>query len=173
MRAHREIHVGDRAAWLRAAVLGANDAIVSTASLMVGVAAASTSREAVLVAGSMSMAAGELVSVSSQRDAEEADLQREKSELATQPEAELEELVKIYVERGVDEALARQVAEQLGAKDRLGAHMRDELDLDHARRCAWSWAERSRWGSRPRSAACSASPCERGRAAAQAAIDAA
>jgi len=136
-RAHREKHTGDRAGWLRAAVLGANDAIISTASLMIGVAASNATRSAILVAGvaglvagAMSMAAGEYVSVSSQRDAEEADIEREKRELATAPRAELEELVHIYVQRGLDEKLAREVATQLSAKDQLGAHLRDELQID-------------------------------------------
>ncbi|MEQ1619750.1 MAG: VIT family protein, partial [Terricaulis sp.] len=132
-----------RVGWLRAAVLGANDGIVSTASLIVGVAAANASREAVmvagvagLVAGAMSMAAGEYVSVSSQSDTEQADLTRERGELASQPEFELEELTQIYSARGVEPALARQVAEQMMAKDALGAHARDELgisDLTRAR----------------------------------------
>ena len=134
---HRELHRGGRAGWLRAAVLGSDDAIVSTASLMVGVAAAAASKEATLiagvaglVAGSMSMAVGEYVSISSQRDAERADVKREKAELAAQPEAELNELAMIYVERGLSKELAMKVAEQLGAHDRLGAHMRDELGID-------------------------------------------
>lgn len=135
-RTHREEHRTERIGWLRAAVLGANDGIVSTASLVVGVAAASTGRTEVLiagvaglVAGAMSMAAGEYVSVSSQEDTEKADLARERDELATQPEAELAELTGIYVQRGLDEELARQVAEQLMAKDALGAHARDELGI--------------------------------------------
>jgi VIT1/CCC1 family predicted Fe2+/Mn2+ transporter len=134
--AHKEIHHTDRIGWLRAAVLGANDGIVSTASLIVGVAAASTGRNEVLVAGvaglvagAMSMAAGEYVSVSSQADTEQADLARERSELATIPARELDELAGIYVERGLDPALARQVAEQLTAKDALAAHARDELGI--------------------------------------------
>ncbi len=133
---HREVHRTDRIGWLRAAVLGANDGIVSTASLIVGVAAASTGRNEVLVAGvaglvagAMSMAAGEYVSVSSQADTEHADLTRERTELATIPERELDELTGIYVERGLDPALARQVAEQLTAKDSLIAHARDELGI--------------------------------------------
>jgi VIT1/CCC1 family predicted Fe2+/Mn2+ transporter len=124
---------------LRAAVLGSDDAIVSTASLMLGVLASSASRGATLiagvaglVAGAMSMAVGEYVSVSSQRDAERADIAREKQELAGQPQAELRELATIYVKRGLDEALAMKVAEQLSAHDRLGAHMRDELGIDQA-----------------------------------------
>lgn len=118
-------------------MLGANDAIVSTASLMIGVAASSASRQAILVAGvaglvagATSMAAGEYVSVSSQRDAERADIERERRELATSPHAETEELVSIYVRRGLEEPLAREVAAQLSAKDRLGAHLRDELGID-------------------------------------------
>jgi len=135
-RTHREEHRTERIGWLRAAVLGANDGIVSTASLVVGVAAASTGRTEVLiagvaglVAGAMSMAAGEYVSVSSQEDTEKADLARERDELATQPEAELAELTGIYVQRGLDEELARQVAAQLTAKDALGSHARDELGI--------------------------------------------
>jgi len=136
---HREGHKSGRAGWLRAAVLGSDDAIVSTASLMLGVAAASASKEAILVAGvaglfagSMSMAVGEYVSVSSQRDAEQADVEREKKELAGQPQAELRELAMIYVKRGLEKDLAMKVAEQLSASDRLGAHMRDELGIDQA-----------------------------------------
>lgn len=125
--------------WLRAAVLGSDDAIVSTASLMIGVAASAASKATVLLAGvaglaagAMSMAVGEYVSVSSQRDAERADIELEKSELADQPQAELNELAMIYVKRGLDRELAMRVAEQLSAGDRLGAHMRDELGLDRA-----------------------------------------
>jgi VIT1/CCC1 family predicted Fe2+/Mn2+ transporter len=136
-RAHRETHLSGRAAWLRAAVLGSDDAIVSTASLMIGVAASSASKSSVLiagvaglVAGAMSMAVGEFVSVSSQRDAEEADIEREKRELASTPDAELNELAAIYVKRGLDKELAMKVAEQLSANDRLGAHVRDELGID-------------------------------------------
>lgn len=132
-----EQHRSGRAAWLRAAVLGADDAIVSTASLMIGVAASAASREVILVsgvaglvAGAMSMAVGEFVSVSSQRDAERADIERETPELATQPQAEMLELASLYEARGVEKALARQVAEQLSAHDRLGAHLRDELGID-------------------------------------------
>lgn len=132
----RENHLIGRVGWLRAAVLGANDGIISTASLMVGVAAASASRSqalvagvAGLVAGAMAMAAGEYVSVSSQADAEAAELTRERGELAAQPASELEELAQIYVARGVETALARAVAGQLMAKDALGAHARDELGL--------------------------------------------
>jgi vacuolar iron transporter family protein len=136
-RRHREIHRSGRAGWLRAAVLGADDAIVSTASLMIGVAASSASKEAILVAGvaglvagSMSMAVGEYVSVSSQRDAERADVEREKGELANQPQDELDELATIYANRGLDRELAMTVAKQLSAHDRLGTHMRDELGIE-------------------------------------------
>ena len=135
-RLHRESHRIDRVGWLRAAVLGANDGIVSTASLIVGVAAASQGRGpilvagvAALVAGAMSMAAGEYVSVSSQSDTERADLAKERAELETQPEHELEELTQIYVARGVEVGLARQVAVQMSANDALGAHARDELGI--------------------------------------------
>jgi VIT1/CCC1 family predicted Fe2+/Mn2+ transporter len=134
---HREIHRSGRTGWLRAAVLGSNDAIVSTASLMIGVAAAEASTDAILtagvaglVAGSMSMAAGEYVSVSSQRDAETADIERETGELTSSPEAELDELTAIYVNRGLDKELAHQVAVQLTERDKLGAHLRDELGID-------------------------------------------
>jgi VIT1/CCC1 family predicted Fe2+/Mn2+ transporter len=133
---HRESHLIDRIGWLRAAVLGANDGLISTASLIVGVAAASPSRNEVLVAGvaglvagAMSMAAGEYVSVSSQADTEKADLARERRELEEQPEAELDELAQIYVDRGVAPDLARQVAQQMMAKDAFAAHARDELGL--------------------------------------------
>lgn len=138
MRAHShpETHLVERIGWLRAAVLGANDGIVSTASLIVGVAAASASTSDVLVAGiaglvagAMSMAAGEYVSVSSQFDTEKADLERERQELASQPDFEREELAQIYMQRGLDQALARQVADQLMARDALGAHARDELGM--------------------------------------------
>lgn len=132
-----EHHFSERIGWLRAAVLGANDGILSTASLMVGVASANTGRGAVLLAGvaglaagAMSMAAGEYVSVSSQSDTEKADLAREKDELERIPEKELEELRQIYVKRGLDSALALQVAQQLTAHDALGTHMRDELGLN-------------------------------------------
>lgn len=135
-RLHRESHLVQRIGWLRAAVLGANDGIVSTASLIVGVAAASASASEVLVAGvaglvagAMSMAAGEYVSVSSQSDTEQADIARERSELATQPEFELQELTQIYVDRGLAVDLARQVADQLMANDALAVHARDELFL--------------------------------------------
>ena len=134
--AHREWHRSERIGWLRAAVLGANDGIVSTASLVVGVAAANAARQDVLIAGiaglfagALSMAAGEYVSVSSQSDTEQADLARERHELATQPEAEEDELSGIYERRGLDPELARAVARQLMAKDALGAHARDELGL--------------------------------------------
>lgn len=133
---HPESHLVARIGWLRAAVLGANDGIVSTASLIVGVAAASAATSEVLVAGvaglvagAMSMAAGEYVSVSSQSDTEQADLARERAELASQPEFEREELTRIYMDRGVDADLARQVADQLMAKDALTAHARDELGI--------------------------------------------
>jgi VIT1/CCC1 family predicted Fe2+/Mn2+ transporter len=133
---HKESHLVERIGWLRAAVLGANDGIISTASLILGVAAAATAKNDILlagvaglVAGAMSMAAGEYVSVSSQSDTEQADLAREKSELLEDPEFEKEELAQIYVERGVDAELARQVAGQLMAKDALGAHARDELGI--------------------------------------------
>jgi vacuolar iron transporter family protein len=133
---HSEIHMVHRIGWLRAAVLGANDGLVSTASLVVGVAAAGSGRPEILiaglaglVAGAMSMAAGEYVSVSSQTDAEQADIARETKELKETPEGELDELTNIYVERGLDEDLARQVAVQLTEKDALGAHSRDELGI--------------------------------------------
>ncbi|PSC03548.1 hypothetical protein SLNSH_18065 [Alsobacter soli] len=133
---HREAHLIQRIGWLRAAVLGANDGIISTASLVVGVAAAAAGPGEVivagvasLVAGAMSMAAGEYVSVSSQADTEEADMARERRELATMPEAELEELTQIYVARGVEPDLARKVAEQMTAKDAFGTHVRDELGI--------------------------------------------
>jgi VIT1/CCC1 family predicted Fe2+/Mn2+ transporter len=135
-RSHRERHLVHRIGWLRAAVLGANDGIVSTASLMVGVAAAAQGRGGVLiaglaglVAGAMSMAAGEYVSVSSQSDTETADLARERAELKAQPEAELQELAGIYVKRGVSPELAREVAAQLTSGDALAAHARDELGI--------------------------------------------
>jgi vacuolar iron transporter family protein len=131
-----ETHRSDRAGWLRAAILGADDGVVSTASLMIGVAASTASRANVLVAGvaglvagAMSMAAGEYVSVSSQRDAEEADSEIEKGELAANPRGELRELAQIYQRRGLEPGLAMQVAEQLSHRDRLGAHLRDELGL--------------------------------------------
>jgi VIT1/CCC1 family predicted Fe2+/Mn2+ transporter len=133
---HREIHLVERIGWLRAAVLGANDGIISTASLILGVAAAAATKSDILlagvaglVAGAMSMAAGEYVSVSSQSDTEQADLARERRELSDDPEVEKEELAQIYVNRGVEPELARQVALQLMAKDALGAHARDELGI--------------------------------------------
>lgn len=133
---HAERHRTDRIGWLRAAVLGANDGIVSTASLVVGVAAANSNEGSILVAGvaglvagAMSMAAGEYVSVYSQADTEQADLARERTELATDPAAEHRELTNIYVGRGLDTALAEQVAHQLMAHDALGAHARDELGI--------------------------------------------
>lgn len=137
---HSENHLVSRIGWLRAAVLGANDGLISTASLVVGVAAAATQRSEImlagvagLVAGAMSMAAGEYVSVSSQADTEQADLDRERKELADEPALELDELTNIYVERGVTPELARQVAEQMTAKDAFAAHARDELGIvDHA-----------------------------------------
>ncbi|MGB3787678.1 MAG: VIT family protein [Phormidesmis sp.] len=135
-RMHTERHYADRIGWLRAAVLGANDGIVSTASLMVGVAAANTAQNGVLitgvsglVAGAMSMAAGEYVSVSSQADTEMADLAREKLELEQDADSEQAELAEIYVNRGLDSSLAQQVAQQLMAHDAIAAHMRDELGL--------------------------------------------
>jgi VIT1/CCC1 family predicted Fe2+/Mn2+ transporter len=136
LRTHPERHNASRIGWLRAAVLGANDGLVSTASLVVGVAAAAPGPGAVLVAGvagtvagAMSMAAGEYVSVSSQSDAEQADLARERAELKASPEAELAELAGFYRERGLDPATAREVARQLTAHDALGAHARDELGI--------------------------------------------
>jgi len=133
---HGKRHRSQRMGWLRAAVLGANDGILSTSSLIVGVAASSAGRGAVLtagiaglVAGALSMAAGEYVSVSSQRDTENADLKRERHELATDAEGELVELTGIYMQRGLDRTLARQVAEQLTANDALAAHARDELGI--------------------------------------------
>jgi vacuolar iron transporter family protein len=136
MMRHRERHRTERIGWLRAAVLGANDGIVSTASLVVGVAAGGAARAEILLAGiagvaagALSMAAGEYVSVSSQADTERADLALERTELATDPEAEERELTAIYVQRGLDPALAKTVAHQLTAHDALGAHARDELGL--------------------------------------------
>jgi VIT1/CCC1 family predicted Fe2+/Mn2+ transporter len=135
-RSHHEMHLIERIGWLRAAVLGANDGIVSTASLIVGVAAAANGKSEILiagtaglVAGAMSMAAGEYVSVSSQADTEAADLARERRELQEKPEAELDELAGIYEKRGLDNALARKVAEELMRHNALEAHMRDELGL--------------------------------------------
>lgn len=134
--AHAELHRTDAIGWLRAAVLGANDGLISTSSLVVGVAAATTTRDPVLVAalaglvaGALSMAAGEYVSVSSQADTERADLERERGELAATPEREHAELAGIYVSRGLTPELANQVADQLTAHDALGAHARDELGL--------------------------------------------
>ena len=134
---HSETHRSSRAQWLRAAVLGADDAIVSTASLMIGVAASSASKQAVfvagvagLVAGAMSMGVGEYVSVSSQRDAQQADIDQEKEELATKPHDELSELATLYERRGVDKAVSLEVARQLTAHDQLGAHLRDELGIE-------------------------------------------
>ena len=135
---HQERHLVERIGWLRAAVLGANDGIVSTASLIVGVAAAASGRAEILlagaaglVAGAMSMAAGEYVSVSSQSDTERADLARERAELAASPVLEQAELAAIYQARGLDAATARDVARQLMASDPLGAHARDELSITH------------------------------------------
>lgn len=136
-RGSPERHKSQRASWLRAAVLGADDGLVSTASLMLGVAAATNTRAAVLTAGlaglasgASSMAAGEYVSVSSQRDTELADLETERRELAEVPDAELDELAEIYRRRGLNPTLARQVAVELSAHDTLAAHARDELGLD-------------------------------------------
>ena len=133
---HSESHLVERIGWLRAAVLGANDGIISTASLILGVAAAAAAKSDILlagvaglVAGAMSMAAGEYVSVSSQSDTEQADLARERRELSEDPEFEKKELAQIYVARGLEPQLARQVALQLMAKDALGAHARDELGM--------------------------------------------
>jgi vacuolar iron transporter family protein len=137
-RLHLENHLVSRIGWLRAAVLGANDGIVSTASLIVGVAAASPSKPAILiaataglVAGAMSMAAGEYVSVSSQADTEKADLDRERAELAASPASERSELAAMYISRGLEPNLAAQVAEQLMRHDALSAHARDELGISH------------------------------------------
>ncbi len=133
---HSESHKAERIGWLRAAVLGANDGTISVASLVIGVAAAGVPQQSILltgvaglVAGAMSMAAGEYVSVQSQADTEEADIEREKRELATEPERELEELTSIYVSRGLDEPMARLVAVSLMSKDALAAHVRDELGI--------------------------------------------
>ncbi len=141
MRSHAEGHHGTRLNWLRAAVLGANDGLISTASLVAGVASASTGREPVviaalagLVAGALSMAAGEYVSVSSQSDSEQADLARERVELATTPDVEQAELAAIYVQRGLTPDLADQVATQLTAHNALEAHARDELGLSEITR---------------------------------------
>ena len=136
LKLHAERHMVSRIGWLRAAVLGANDGIISTSSLIVGVAAANASNESIfltgvagLVAGAMSMAAGEYVSVCSQSDSEKADIARETEELAENPQGELNELTEIYLSRGLTPSLARQVAEQLMARDPLAAHIRDELHL--------------------------------------------
>ena len=136
-----ELHRSERAGWLRAAVLGANDGIVSVAGLVVGVAAGGVGHGAILaagvagtVAGAMSMAAGEYVSVQSQADTERADIDAERRELSEEPEAELEELARIYRHRGLEPGLARQVAEQLTDHDALGAHARDELGLSESLR---------------------------------------
>ena len=133
---HRESHRGERIGWLRAAVLGANDGTISVASLVVGVAAAGASQDSLLltgvaglVAGAMSMAAGEYVSVQSQADTEAADMAKERNELEAEPERELAELAAIYIGRGLDEPLARQGAEKLTAGDALAAHARDELGI--------------------------------------------
>ncbi len=136
IKLHKEGHLFQRSNWLRAAVLGANDGIVSTASLIVGVASASAERQDILlagvaglVAGAMSMAAGEYVSVSSQSDTEKSDIARETRELREDPEGELNELTEIYVKRGVEKSVAREVAVQLMKADALGAHARDELGI--------------------------------------------
>ncbi|MES1988595.1 MAG: VIT family protein, partial [Pseudomonadota bacterium] len=133
---HSEFHRSHHIGWLRAAVLGANDGIISTSSLIIGIATAHATHNNILltgmaglVSGSMAMAAGEYVSVSSQADTETADLARERDELATQPEHELEELTSIYMQRGLTQVLAKQVATQLTAKDALAAHARDELGI--------------------------------------------
>ncbi len=138
---HGEFHRIERIGWLRAAVLGANDGIISTASLLIGVAAAHTTHSGILIAGvaaitagAMSMAAGEYISVSSQSDIENADKKREESELSKDLPAEIEELTTIYMKRGLDRALATQVANQLMTHDALGAHMRDELGITNALR---------------------------------------
>src|SRR5580765_3706037 len=135
-RVHKESHLVERIGWLRAAVLGANDGIISTASLILGVASAGAPKSDVLlsglaglVAGALSMAAGEYVSVSSQSDTEHADIERERTELAANEPSERKELAAIYVKRGLDSTLANQVAEQLMAKDALAAHTRDELGI--------------------------------------------
>lgn len=134
--AHEEPHLSGRSGWLRAAVMGANDGILSTASLIMGVAAGSSDHVTIILAGSagmaagaLSMAAGEYVSVSSQSDVEQADIRREKQELKRNPEGELDELTAIYETRGLEADLAREVAEQLTAADALGAHLRDEIGL--------------------------------------------
>ena len=139
LRGHSEHHVVERLGWLRAAVLGANDGLLSTSSLIIGVASAQGTHQSVLiagisglVAGAMSMAAGEYVSVSSQSDSEEADLARERQELSDNPQAELRELAGLYIRRGLDKELALQVATRLMEKDALGAHARDELGISDA-----------------------------------------
>src|ERR1043166_8057486 len=136
---HNEMHRSHRVGWLRAAVLGANDGIVSTASLVIGVAAANSDHSAIvlaglagLIAGALSMAAGEYVSVHSQADTEKADLELEKKHLADEPEFELQELAEIYIDRGLEHDLAREVAKQLMAHDALAAHARDELGITDA-----------------------------------------
>jgi VIT1/CCC1 family predicted Fe2+/Mn2+ transporter len=154
---HAEVHGSGRAAWLRAAILGADDAIVSISSLMIGVAASSASQTSILVAGAaglvagaMSMAAGEYVSVCSQRDSELAAIEVEKRELATAPHAELTELAAIYVRRGLDSDLAMKVAKQLTLHDQLAAHVRDELGLDQAslaRPMQAAWISAASFGS--------------------------
>ena len=152
-----EAHRSGRSGWLRAAVLGSDDAIVSTASLMIGVAAASASKPAILiagiaglVAGSMSMAVGEYVSVSAQRDSERADIAVERQELADEPRAELKELAMIYVSRGLDKELAVKVAQQLSDHDRLGSHLRDELGIEKgtlARPLQAAWISATSFGA--------------------------
>ena len=139
LKGHAEHHVVERLGWLRAAVLGANDGVLSTSSLIIGVASAQGTHQSILVAGvaglvagAMSMAAGEYVSVSSQADSEQADLARERDELSGDRSGELAELAGIYVKRGLEEALALQVAGQLMARDALGAHARDELGISAA-----------------------------------------
>lgn len=158
---HGEHHRGQRGGWLRAAVLGANDGLISTSSMLVGVAAAGADGKtlvmtgiAALVAGALSMAAGEYVSVSSQADTERADVEMERRALATHADAELDELTRIYVDRGLDSVLARHVAEQLTARDPLAAHLRDELHLSdmHAPRAfqaAWASAAAFAVGAAP------------------------
>ncbi len=171
---HRERHRSEHIGWLRAAVLGANDGLISTSSLVVGVASAEPTRAAVLLAavaglaaGALSMAAGEYVSVSSQSDTEEADLARERGELAASPEAEKAELAGIYVKRGLTPELAGQVADQLMAGDALAAHARDELGINEMTRArpiqaalasAASFARRGRAPGRARGAAAGAAP---------------
>ena len=141
MARHFELHFSERIGWLRAAVMGANDGIVSTASLVIGVAASGTTLKNILiaaisglVAGAMSMAAGEYVSVSSQADTEKSDLEREKNELENEWDNEVRELTNIYIDRGLDKELAIKVAEQLMERDALGAHVRDELGITEVHR---------------------------------------